>query len=98
MPDVPDDLFAGFGRPPAPTGRGVDPPADLSARWDDDRESIEPNPLADLPELVPLGEGLAPAAAADLRDTGIDAAILADLALRVAYTIPSFNTEWAARR
>jgi hypothetical protein len=34
----------------------------------------------------------------DLRDTGVEAAVLADLALKAAYTTPSFNTEWAARR
>ena len=77
MPDVPDDLFAGFGRPPAPTGRGVEPTANLSGRWDGEGAPTEPTATADLPELVAFGEGLAPAAPADLRDTGIDAAVLA---------------------
>jgi hypothetical protein len=54
--------------------------------------------MANPPELVPVGDGLAPAAPTDLRDTGLDPTVLADLALKAAYTVPSFTTEWAARR
>jgi hypothetical protein len=51
-----------------------------------------------LPPLVTIGDGLAPRAPTDCRDAGISPAILRDLALKSAYTIPQFTTEWAARQ
>jgi hypothetical protein len=33
----------------------------------------------------------------ELRETGMDPGVLADLALRAAYTVPQFTTEWTAR-
>jgi hypothetical protein len=45
-----------------------------------------------------VGDGLAPAAPLEVRDTGVDPAVLSDLALRAAYTVPQFNTEWMAQR
>jgi hypothetical protein len=51
-----------------------------------------------LPRLIPSGAGLAPAAPVQVSDTGMDPAVLSDLALKAAYTVPQFNTEWAARR
>jgi hypothetical protein len=52
----------------------------------------------DLPEMVPHGDGLAPAAPTALGETGVEATVLADLALKAAYITSSFNTEWTARR
>jgi hypothetical protein len=49
-------------------------------------------------KMAQVGDGLAPAAPLETRDTGVDPAVLSDLALRAAYTVPQFNTEWAARR
>src|SRR5919107_1897689 len=54
--------------------------------------------LSQPPNWIPVGDGLAPRAPVDVRDTGSDPAALSDLALRAAYTVPQFNTEWAARR
>jgi hypothetical protein len=51
-----------------------------------------------LPPLVPAGGGLAPKAPTEPRDAGYSPAILRDLALKVAYTVPQFATEWAARQ
>src|SRR4051794_31594378 len=42
--------------------------------------------------------GVAPAAPVDLGDTGIAPGILGDLALRTAYLVPQFSTEWASRQ
>jgi hypothetical protein len=48
--------------------------------------------------MVQTENGLAPAAPVKASDTGVDVQVLADLALKAAYTVPQFNTEWAARR
>jgi hypothetical protein len=48
--------------------------------------------------LIPHGEGFAPAAPGDLRGTGLDPLVVSHLALKAAYTVPQFTTEWAARR
>jgi predicted ATPase with chaperone activity len=50
-----------------------------------------------LPRMIPLGAGMAPAAPAEVRDTGVDRGTLLDLALKTAATVPQLNTEWAAR-
>src|SRR4051794_39787380 len=47
---------------------------------------------------VPPGDVPAPAAPLDVRETGGDPAVLVDLALRTAHSVPQFNTGWAARR
>jgi hypothetical protein len=41
---------------------------------------------------------MAPKAPTDPREAGISLAILRDLALKTAYTVPQFTTEWAARQ
>jgi hypothetical protein len=51
-----------------------------------------------LPRMVAIDDGPAPAAPTDVRDTGLDPAILSDLALKAAYTVSQFSTEWVARR
>src|SRR5271157_4583216 len=60
--------------------------------------STEPQSVPHLPGMVPAGDMMAPQAPTDVHDTGVDATVLADLALKAAYTVPQFNTEWAARR
>jgi predicted ATPase with chaperone activity len=47
---------------------------------------------------VEVADRLAPAAPISIYDTGIDPHVLEDLALKLAYTIPHFTTEWAAGR
>jgi predicted ATPase with chaperone activity len=58
----------------------------------------EPQSVLHLPRMVPAGDMMAPQAPTNVHDTGVDATVLADLALKAAYTAPQFNTEWAARR
>jgi hypothetical protein len=48
--------------------------------------------------LIPHADGYAPAAPKDLRGTGLDLSVVSHLALKTAYTVPQFTTEWAARR
>jgi hypothetical protein len=67
----------------------------------DSLESAPPHDLGDDPEgpqMVLVGDGNAPAAPLDLGDTGVDPDVLSDLALRAAYAVSQFNTEWAARQ
>jgi predicted ATPase with chaperone activity len=47
--------------------------------------------------MIQAGDGLAPPAPREMRDLGVDRAVLLDLALKGAATVPQFNTEWAAR-
>jgi MoxR-like ATPase len=51
-----------------------------------------------LPPIVQAGDDCAPAAPADLRATGLDPLVVTNLALKAAYTVPQFTTEWVARR
>jgi hypothetical protein len=48
--------------------------------------------------LIAIGGALAPAAPMDLRATGLDPLVVSHLALKTAYAVPQFTTEWAARR
>ena len=48
--------------------------------------------------MVDLAGTSAPAAPRDLGETGIDPAVLAALALKMAYTVPQFTTETAVER
>jgi hypothetical protein len=48
--------------------------------------------------LVRGENGCAPRAPCDLSEADIDPGILADLTLKAGYTVPSFSTDWAARR
>src|SRR5437764_9785776 len=48
--------------------------------------------------LTPVDGDFVPAAPKDLRSTGLDPAVVSNLALKTAYTVPQFTTEWAARR
>jgi hypothetical protein len=51
-----------------------------------------------LPRMVSLEDGPAPAAPTSVDDAGVEAAALADLALKAAYGVPQFTTEWLGRR
>lgn len=48
--------------------------------------------------LASIGEGLSPRAPNRLEETGVDPAVLSDLALKLAYTVPRLTTEWAAQK
>jgi hypothetical protein len=43
------------------------------------------------------GRPLAPKAPTDLRESGVASTLLRDLALKAAYSVPMFTTEWASR-
>src|SRR5688572_28337846 len=50
-----------------------------------------------LPKLIRMsGGGAAPAAPRSFEDTGLDAWILTDLALKLTCTVPHLTTQWAA--
>ncbi|MBV8676315.1 MAG: hypothetical protein JO355_03990, partial [Planctomycetaceae bacterium] len=57
-----------------------------------------PSDVPHLPTMIPLGDAFAPKVLADMHDAGVSPAVLSDLALKAAYTVPQFTTEWAARR
>jgi MoxR-like ATPase len=52
----------------------------------------------DLPRLGEVDGTWAPQAPMNLQETGIDPAVLADLALKTGCTVPNFTTDWAARK
>src|SRR6516162_3589380 len=64
--------------------------SDDSSRPDEERP-------ADLPPFQSIGSEWAPEAPTDPRDAGVSPAVLRDLALKAAYTVPQFTTEWVAR-
>jgi hypothetical protein len=61
-------------------------------------EISAPTGDAAAPRLVPWADGHAPRAPVTVGETGINSAVLADLALKAAYSVPSFTTEWSAQR
>jgi hypothetical protein len=63
-----------------------------------DERAAEPEGGPHLPRLARVGDGFAPAALTSLEDAGMDAGSLADLALKAAYGVPQFTTEWVARQ
>ncbi len=64
----------------------------------DDHTSAEMDRPAHLPPLLTLNGDPVPKAPTDHRDAGISPAILRNLALKAAYTVLQFTTEWAARQ
>ena len=48
--------------------------------------------------MIPIGDVFVPEVPADARATGVDGAVLTDLALKLAYTTTQFTTEWASQR
>jgi hypothetical protein len=63
---------------------------------DDSSQPDEDRP-AHLPPLLTTDSGWAPQAPTDPREAGVSPAVLRDLALKAAYTVPQFTTEWASR-
>ncbi len=59
--------------------------------------TVDDPTMASLADDAPDATDWRPAAPRDLADTGIAPAVLMDLALRAAATVPQFTTEWAAR-
>jgi predicted ATPase with chaperone activity len=52
-----------------------------------------------LPKMLQMDDGsFAPAAPTNAQSTGVDRALLLDLALKTAYVLPQFSTEQAAKR
>jgi predicted ATPase with chaperone activity len=51
-----------------------------------------------LPKMIPNGDVFVPEVPLDVRSTGVDAAFLTDLTLKLAYTTSQFSTEWASQR
>jgi hypothetical protein len=51
-----------------------------------------------LPPMIEVGEGVAPSAPATLAEVGVAPAVLSDLALKAAYSVPNFTTGWAVQR
>ena len=60
--------------------------------------SIETEATADLPPMIDVGDVLAPQAPSEMGKTGVDASLLADLALKFANTVPNFETALAAQK
>ncbi len=58
----------------------------------------EPFGFTHRPAMISIGAEFAPSAPTDLRTTGLDPAVVSHLALKAAYTVPQFTTEWASRR
>ena len=58
------------------------------------KTSVSPRP----PNWFQVGNQFAPGAPVSIRDTGLDASLLNDLAIKSAYTVAQFTTEWASRR
>src|SRR5215475_881329 len=50
------------------------------------------------PMKSPAGGEEAPAAPKNAADTGVSRATLLDLAVKVAYTVPRFTTDWACQQ
>src|SRR5689334_3092379 len=50
------------------------------------------------PKMVQHGEIIGPSAPLDLNDTGVEMSTLLGLAVKLAYTVPHFTTEWAVRQ
>ena len=48
--------------------------------------------------MIELGDVFAPAAPATIEQTGVNAEVLANIVLKLAYTVPRFNTRWATER
>lgn len=48
--------------------------------------------------MIKNGDRIAPAAPVTIEETGITADVLSNLALKLAYTVPKFDTQWAAEQ
>src|SRR5262249_25625126 len=54
--------------------------------------------FANLPPMVQVGQLAAPKAPQAIEDTGLEPTLLQDLALKLAHSVSSFTTEWAAQQ
>jgi len=74
--------------------------SDLTAEISDPITAVTspatPQLPADLPKLIDLGGIACPAIPEAVEDTGLDAAFIRDLGLRLANSVPNFTTDWAA--
>jgi hypothetical protein len=76
----------------------AEPTTSFDESLPDDHVVAEHERPAYLPPLRTHEGELAPLAPTDPREAGISLATLRDLALKTAYTVSQFNTEWAARQ
>lgn len=60
--------------------------------------TTEPECVPHLPKMISIGDVLAPEAPVDRRSIDVDDACLTDLALKAAYTVSQFSTEWVTQR
>ena len=51
-----------------------------------------------MPPMHRIGELIAPVPPQELTATGLEDNVLTDLALRLAYTVPRFTTDWVSKR
>src|SRR5215470_13637855 len=63
-----------------------------------EEEAREAQQKARAPKMVRQGDVTGPSAPVNLHDTGVESSTLQDLAVKLAYTVPHFTTEWATRR
>ncbi len=64
-----------------------------------DRAAVLGEPRADgLPKLLNIGGVAAPAGPGSVEETGVEACVLSDLALKLANSVPRLASEWAAEQ
>lgn len=51
-----------------------------------------------LPPLLELGQAIAPVAPGSIEELGINPDVAADIAMKLAYSVPQFTTKWAAQQ
>jgi hypothetical protein len=70
----------------------------LPTRWQPmNDKGAEPESIAHLPRMIPVGDVLAPQAPLKVEDTGVSKEVLSDLLLKAAYTVPQLTTQWAVK-
>ncbi|MEA2735273.1 MAG: hypothetical protein QOE14_1724 [Humisphaera sp.] len=60
--------------------------------------SVEPPPNPHMPPLIKATGVTAPGAPAAIEETGVDAQVLSDLALKLSNTVPRLTSDWAAQQ
>jgi len=63
-----------------------------------DPAALDTHEHSDLPALIRLGDSPAPTTASELSDFDIEEQLILDCALKLASTVPHFNTEWAGQQ
>jgi DNA-binding PadR family transcriptional regulator len=66
----------------------------------DPSAATDPAPAKDphLPPLARVGDQVAPKAPQDIASAGLEEGVLADLAVKLAYTVARFTTEWVGKQ